>query len=49
MNVEWFDPVTNGVNSTTTYTATSSTAQSFTTPAGMTDAVLYLVDAAGHN
>jgi hypothetical protein len=49
MNVEWFDPATNGVNSTTTYTATSSTAQSFTTPAGMTDAVLYIVDAAGHN
>lgn len=48
MNVTWINPATNGVNSTTTYTATSSTAQSFTSPIGG-DSVLYIVDAAGHN
>jgi hypothetical protein len=49
MNVEWFDPTTNKVNTDTTYTATSSTTQSFTTPGGISaDAVLYIVDAGGH-
>lgn len=49
MNFRWIDPSTGAVASSGQFTATSSTTQSFTTPGGITgDAVLYLVDAAGH-
>jgi hypothetical protein len=48
MNVEWFDPATGKVVSTTTVPG-GNAAQSFTTPAAITsDAVLYLVDSKGH-
>jgi hypothetical protein len=48
MNIEWFDPATGVVVSTGTVAGGSST-QSFATPAAIqTDAVLYIVDSAGH-
>jgi collagenase-like protein with putative collagen-binding domain len=47
LNVEWFDPSSGTTTSGGTVTGGSST-QSFTSPFGG-DAVLYLVDAAGHN
>jgi hypothetical protein len=48
LNVEWFDPRTGTTTAGTTITGGST--KSFTAPflAGG-DAVLYLVDAAGHN
>ena len=48
MNVEWFDPATGKVVSTTTVPG-GNAAQSFSTPGAITsDAVLYLVDSKGH-
>jgi hypothetical protein len=48
MHVQWLDPVTGAITNMADYTATSSTAQSFTPPGTLTtDAVLYLVDVNG--
>jgi collagenase-like protein with putative collagen-binding domain len=47
LNVEWFNPATGATTSTTAITGGSPT-QSFTAPFSG-DAVLYVVDAAGHN
>jgi len=47
LNVEWFNPATGTTTSAASITGGSST-QSFTAPFSG-DAVLYIVDAAGHN
>jgi hypothetical protein len=49
LNVEWFNPATGATTSGAAITG-GSTSQSFTPPVSFTgDAVLYIVDAAGHN
>ncbi len=48
LRVEWLNP-SNGAVSSGGTVAGGSSSQSFTSPWGSNDAVLYLVDAAGHN
>src|SRR6266478_2552492 len=47
LNVEWFNPATGAITGVASITGGST--KSFTPPASFTDAVLYIVDAAGHN